>query len=55
MISVKNVTKIYKSHVRQNNLLKDIFSAHSKSMSCEEHSLEIEENDLLVLLVPMVR
>jgi len=53
MISVKHVTKIYKSHVRQNNLLKDIFFRKFKEQEAvRDISFDIEENELVGFIGP---
>ncbi|MCX6732160.1 MAG: ATP-binding cassette domain-containing protein, partial [Candidatus Roizmanbacteria bacterium] len=53
MITVKNVTKIYKSHVRQNNLLKDIFFRKFKEHEAVKNiSLEIKGNELVGFIGP---
>ena len=53
MISVKNVSKIYKSHVRQNNIFKDIFFRQFKEHEAvKDISLEIKENELIGFIGP---
>jgi ABC-2 type transport system ATP-binding protein len=53
MITVKNVTKIYKSHVRQNNLFKDIlFRQFKEHEAVKNISLEIEGNELVGFIGP---
>lgn len=53
MITVKNVTKIYKSHVRQNNLFNDIFfRTFSEHAAVKNISLEIERDELVGFIGP---
>jgi len=53
MISVKNVSKIYKSHVRQGNLLKDIFFRQFKEHEAVKNiSFEIASNELIGFIGP---
>jgi ABC-2 type transport system ATP-binding protein len=53
MIQVKNVSKIYKSHVRQNNLFKDIFLRTFKEQEAVNNiSLEIGNNELVGFIGP---
>ncbi len=53
MITVKNLTKIYKSHVRQNNILKDIFFRQFKEhVAIKDISLQIESNELIGFIGP---
>ncbi|MCX6730677.1 MAG: ATP-binding cassette domain-containing protein [Candidatus Roizmanbacteria bacterium] len=53
MITVKNVTKIYKSHIRQNNILKDIFFRTFKEhIAVKNISLDIKENELVGFIGP---
>lgn len=53
MISVKHVSKIYKSHVRQNNIFKDIFFRQFKEHEAvKDISLEIKENELIGFIGP---
>lgn len=53
MISVKHVTKIYKSHVRQNNLLKDIFfRKFTEQTAVKDISFDITENELVGFIGP---
>lgn len=53
MITVKNVTKIYKSHVRQNNLFKDIFFRQFKEHEAVKNiSMEIETNEMIGFIGP---
>lgn len=53
MIIVKNVSKIYKSHVRQNNILKDIlFRQFKDHTAVKDLSLHIEKNELVGFIGP---
>lgn len=53
MITVKHVSKIYKSHVRQNNLFKDIFFRQFKEQEAvKDISLNIEGNELVGFIGP---
>lgn len=53
MITVKNVTKIYTSHVRQNNLFKDIFFRQFKEQEAVKNiSMEIEANEIVGFIGP---
>lgn len=53
MITVKHLTKTYKSHVRQNNIFKDIFFRQFKEHSAiKDISLEIKENELVGFIGP---
>ncbi len=53
MISVKHVSKIYKSHVRQNNLLKDIFFRTFKEHEAvKDISFDIDSNELIGFIGP---
>jgi ABC-2 type transport system ATP-binding protein len=53
MISVKHVSKIYKSHVRQNNIFKDVFFREFKEHEAvKDISLEIKENELIGFIGP---
>lgn len=53
MITVKNVTKIYKSHIRQNNLLKDIFFRQFKEQKAVKNiSFEINHDELIGFIGP---
>jgi ABC-2 type transport system ATP-binding protein len=53
MITVKNVTKIYKSHVRQNNFLKDVFfRTFTEHEAVKNISFEIEKNELIGFIGP---
>lgn len=53
MITIKNVTKIYKSHTRQGNLFKDIFfRKFTEHEAVKNISLEIEGNELVGFIGP---
>jgi ABC-2 type transport system ATP-binding protein len=53
MIQVKNVTKIYKSHVRQNNFLKDIFfRTFTEHEAVKNISFDIKKNELIGFIGP---
>lgn len=53
MISVKHVTKIYKSHVRQSNILRDIFFRTFKEHAAvKDISFEIDSNELVGFIGP---
>lgn len=53
MISVKHLTKTYKSHVRQNNILKDIFFRTFKEhIAVKDVSFHIENNELIGFIGP---
>ena len=53
MIKVKHITKIYKSHVRQNNLFKDIFFRQFKEQQAvKDISFDIEKNELVGFIGP---
>ena len=53
MISVKHVSKIYKSHVRQNNILKDVFFREFKEHEAVKNiSFEIESGELVGFIGP---
>jgi len=53
MIQVKHVSKIYKSHVRQNNFLKDIFFRIFKEHEAvKDISFEIKQNELIGFIGP---
>lgn len=53
MITVKHLTKTYKSHVRQNNILKDIFFRQFKEhVAIKDISLQIESNELIGFIGP---
>lgn len=53
MIDVKHLTKTYKSHVRQNNIFKDIFFRQFKErIAVKDISLHIESNELVGFIGP---
>lgn len=53
MITVKDVSKIYKSHVRQNNIFTDIFFRKFKEHEAVKHiSFDIKENELIGFIGP---
>jgi len=53
MISVHHISKIYKSHVRQNNLLKDLFFRQfTEHTAVKDISFEIDENELVGFIGP---
>ena len=53
MITVKNLTKTYKSHVRQKNILKDIFFRQFKEhVAIKDISLHIDSNELVGFIGP---
>ncbi|MBI3366608.1 ATP-binding cassette domain-containing protein, partial [Candidatus Roizmanbacteria bacterium] len=53
MISIKTLTKIYKSPVRTNNLLKDIFfRKYKEKKALENVSIDIKENELVGFIGP---
>ena len=53
MITVKHVSKIYKSHVRQNNLFKDIFFRKFKEHEAvKDISFDIDHNELIGFIGP---
>lgn len=53
MITVKNVTKIYKSHIRQSNMFKDIFFRQFKEHEAVKNiSLHIEAGELVGFIGP---
>ncbi len=53
MITVKHVSKIYKSHVRQNNFLKDIFFRTFKEHEAvKDVSFDIQKDELIGFIGP---
>jgi ABC-2 type transport system ATP-binding protein len=53
MISVKHITKIYKSHIRQNNLFKDVFFRQFKEQTAvKDISFSIGANELVGFIGP---
>lgn len=53
MITIKHLTKTYKSHIRQNNILKDIFFRQFKEhVAIKDISLQIESNELIGFIGP---
>ncbi|MFZ2206177.1 MAG: ATP-binding cassette domain-containing protein [Microgenomates group bacterium] len=53
MIIVKNITKIYKSHIRQNNLFKDVFFRQFKEQTAvKDLSFSIGKNELVGFIGP---
>ena len=53
MITVKNLTKTYKSHIRQKNILKDIFFRQFKEhVAIKDISLRIDSNELVGFIGP---
>ncbi len=53
MITVKNLTKIYKTAVRSKNLFQDIFfRQYQKSLALDNISFEIEEGELVGFIGP---
>lgn len=53
MITVKYLTKTYKSHIRQDNILKDIFFRQFKEhVAIKDISLQIESNELIGFIGP---
>jgi len=53
MISVKNLTKIYKSHQRQNNFLADLFfRKYKETIALDKISFEIGSNELVGFIGP---
>lgn len=53
MIQVKNVTKVYRSHVRQNNIVKDLFFRQFKEQTAvKDISFSIEANELVGFIGP---
>lgn len=53
MISVKNLTKIYQAHIRQENLLKDVFFRKFKDkIALQNASFSIGDNELVGFIGP---
>ncbi len=53
MISAKHLKKVYKTHIRQGNILKDIFNRRYKEhVAVDDVSFEIEENELIGFIGP---
>lgn len=53
MITVKHLTKTYKSHIRQNNILRDVFFRQYKNQEAVKNiSFSIEENELIGFIGP---
>ncbi|PIY69629.1 ABC transporter, partial [Candidatus Roizmanbacteria bacterium CG_4_10_14_0_8_um_filter_36_36] len=53
MISVKNLTKIYKIHQRQANFFRDIFfRKYKQTVALDQVSFEIGENELVGFIGP---
>lgn len=53
MITVKNLTKVYKSHVRQNNVFSDVFFRKFKDhVAIKDISVSIEGNELVGFIGP---
>jgi len=53
MITIKNLTKIYKSHIKNNNLFTDIFLRKFKeNKALDNVSFEIDENELVGFIGP---
>jgi len=53
MITVKNITKIYKSHIRQNNLFKDVFFRQFKEqVAVKDLSFSIKPDELIGFIGP---
>lgn len=53
MITVKNITKIYRSHIRQNNIIKDLFFRQFKEQTAvNDISFSIGNNELVGFIGP---
>lgn len=53
MIQVKNITKVYRSHIRQNNIVKDLFFRQFKEQSAvKDISFSIGSNELVGFIGP---
>lgn len=53
MIHVKNITKVYRSHVRQNNIVKDLFFRQFKEQTAvKDISFSIGSNELVGFIGP---
>lgn len=53
MIEVKNITKVYKSHVRQDNIVKDLFFRQFKEQTAvKDISFSIGSNELVGFIGP---
>lgn len=53
MITVNNLTKIYRTHIRQGNFLKDLFHRKYQQLSAVNNiSFEIDENELVGFIGP---
>jgi ABC-2 type transport system ATP-binding protein len=53
MIQVKNLTKVYKSHQRQDNFLADLFfRKYKETMALDKISFEIGNNELVGFIGP---
>jgi len=53
MIKVKNLTKIYRTHLRQKNLIKDIFfRRYKETIALDQVSFEIEKNEFVGFVGP---
>jgi ABC-2 type transport system ATP-binding protein len=53
MIKVKNLTKIYRTHLRQKNLIKDIFfRRYKETIALDQVSFQIEKNEFVGFIGP---
>lgn len=53
MIEVRNITKIYRSHIRQNNIIKDLFFRQFKEQKAvKDISFSIGQNELIGFIGP---
>ena len=53
MISAHHLKKVYKTHIRQNNILKDVFHRKYKEhVAVDDVSFEIDENELIGFIGP---
>jgi ABC-2 type transport system ATP-binding protein len=53
MINVKNLTKIYRSHLREKNLIKDLFfRRYKETIALDQISFQIEKNQFVGFIGP---
>lgn len=53
MISARHLKKIYKTHIRQNNIIKDVFHrTYKEHVAVDDVSFEIDENELIGFIGP---
>jgi ABC-2 type transport system ATP-binding protein len=53
MIRVKNLTKIYRSHLREKNLIKDLFfRRYKETIALDQVSFQIEKNEFVGFIGP---